>query len=67
MPELPQALSPAALAALLQKVDEVCAQAQSLRAEIVNAMQRHRADDRNIRPRESAPNQKPSARKRPKG
>ena len=66
MPELPQALSPAALAALLQKVDEVCEQAKSLRIEIVSAMQRHRADDRNIKPRETSRAVTTRARKRVK-
>jgi hypothetical protein len=55
MPELPQALSPAALNALLQKVDEVCAQAKALRNEIVKAMDRHRADDRNVSSQGGAP------------
>ena len=67
MPELPPALRPAALSELLAKVDAVCKQAQSLRAEIVTAMARHRADDRNIKPRETAGRTaKPRPRKRPR-
>ncbi len=54
MPEPLPTLTPAALEALLTKVDEVCAQAKALRAEIVHAMERHRADDRPARPRVSA-------------
>ena len=50
MPESLPTLTPAALEELLMKVDEVCAQAKALRAEIMKTMQRHRADDRPSKP-----------------
>ena len=48
MADFPASLKPAALTALLKKVDEVCAQAQDLRMEIISAMKRRRADDQQV-------------------
>lgn len=45
MPEFPPTLTPEALAALLERVDEVCAQAKELRVEIAKAMRRRSTAD----------------------
>ena len=41
-------LTPGALQELLKQVDQVCQQAQTLRTEIVHAMQRRRASDQSV-------------------
>ena len=41
-------LTPTGLADLLEKVDQVCEQAQTLRVEIVNAMTRQRLADQSV-------------------
>jgi hypothetical protein len=45
MSEFRATLTPADLASLLQRIDDVCMQAKDLRAEIVSAMQRRQAEN----------------------
>ena len=65
MPELPPELTPAALAALLQRVDEVCAHAKELRLELAKAMRvRQQRDRRANKPQSSAVRRRGPSKKR---